>query len=349
MRREVRHLAVLCVLAAAVLAAAWGGLATWLLISLQHDADGVPVWGVLLLALGTLLLAVAGPVIAVRAIADRWSDRLVEPLRALAQRADEFGSGGFVVEAMAELGPEAEVHHPASGIAEIDTVSKILDRNHRSMVRALSAERSFAADASHQLRTPLTSMLMRLEEITTAPTLDEARHEAEIAIGQTERLASVVDDLLHRTRAGHADGGRSVSLDTVINELQQEWQPAFHSSGREVTVSVERGMIVRSSSSAISQILNGLMENALVHGGGQVSLRAHRSGPSAVIEVRDEGPGIRPELARRVFERAVTGGKGTGLGLAVARETAESFGGRLELVQGRPAVFALYVSMAPAG
>jgi len=155
-----------------------------------------------------------------------------------------------------------------------------------------------------------------------------------------------VDDLLHRTRAGHADGGRSVSVDTVLTQLLKEWEPSFVGTGRALTSSIERGMIVRSSASAISQILNTLVENSLAHGAGNVQVRARRSGPSAVIEVTDQGEGIPPELARVIFERGTTTGSGTGLGLAVARETAESFGGRLELISAEPAVFALFVSMA---
>lgn len=107
-------------------------------------------------------------------------------------------------------------------------------------------------------------------------------------------------------------------------------------------------MIVRSSASAISQILNTLVENSLAHGQGDVQVKAHRSGPSAVIEVTDQGPGIPPHLARVIFERGTTTGTGTGLGLSVARETAESFGGRLELTRAEPAIFALYVSMSSA-
>jgi signal transduction histidine kinase len=319
-------------------------------LTLQHERiieGGPPVSALLLgpVAVVVMFLAVAVPVLVARVVAERRAKRLGEGMRQLAQRAEEFGSGGFALEPVTDA--EGHTVPLVSGVEEIDTVSRILDRNSRSLARALSAERSFAADASHQLRTPLAALLMRLEEIAGADDVVLTRHEAEIAISQTERLAGVVDDLLHRTRAGHADGGRSVSLDTVLSAMQQEWEPAFTSAGRTISVTQERGMIVRSSSSAISQILNTLVENALIHGGGAVTVTARRSGPSAVLEVADRGRGIADVLARRVFERAVTGGQGTGLGLAVARETAESFGGRLELVQARPAVFELYVSMAP--
>ncbi len=304
-----------------------------------------PVAGLIAVVLLTLTLSVLVALV----LTARLSAVLVHAMNRLAQRADEFGAGGYT----ADVGGHPTVGDRSeddwdTGVGEVDRVGRLLDRNHQSLARSLSSERSFAADASHQLRTPLAALLMRLDEILHTDDLAEAKTEADVAIGQTERLAGVVDDLLHRTRAGHADGGRSVSLDTVLSGLEAEWAPAFEQVERSIVVSAERAMIVRSSASAISQILNTLVENALQHGAGRVRVSAARSGPSAQIEIDDEGPGIDPELGRSIFDRAVTGGAGTGLGLAVARETAESFGGRLELAETSPAVFVLYVSMAPA-
>lgn len=352
MRTELRVLAVRCALGGAALGLGLTGLVGWGLLWMQQDRTqrglgALPLWVLVLAFVAVAAIVLTVPVLVGRAVADHRARRLTGPLRGLAQRAEEFGSSGFLAESLADT-PAAGGLPLRTGIGEIDTVARILERNHRSLERALSAERSFAADASHQLRTPLAALLLRLEEITTAEEIPTIRHEAEIAIAQTERLAAVVDDLLHRTRAGHADGGRSVSLDTVLTQVQQEWEGVLAGQGRSITVALERGMIVRSSASAISQILDTLVDNSFIHGAGTVSIQARRHGPSAVIEVRDEGPGIPEHLARRVFDRAVTGGAGTGIGLAVARETAESFGGKLELVQGYPVVFALYVSMAPA-
>lgn len=332
--------------AAFALALSWGTSLLLLQVQRQRavqDLPLIPAWVVVFGALCAILLSLAVAWWAAVRIAERTTVRTIQAMRQLTQRAEEYGSGGFALEPLTE---EALVPL-TSGLTEVDNLSRVLDRNHHALMRALTAERSFAADASHQLRTPLAALLLRLEEISESSDLEVVRTEAEIAIGQTERLAGVVDDLLHRTRAGHADGGRSVSLDTVLTGLLTEWQPSFSTAGRALSSSIERGMIVRSSASAISQILNTLVENALVHGGGTVRVVARRSGPSAIIEVIDGGPGIAPQLARTVFERGTTTGTGTGLGLAVARETAESFGGRLELVQAQPTVFALFVSMAP--
>ncbi len=314
----------------------------------QPDSLG-PWWLVVLATVLSAIVSVGVTILLALWLINRAVNTLTLALNDLAQRADDFGAGS--VTADREGGGPATFAEGASGktgVPEIDTVRVIMDRSQNTLARALSSERSFAADASHQLRTPLAALVLRLDEVVHTDDLAVAKHEAEIAIGQTERLASVVDDLLHRTRAGHADGGRSVSLDTVLSGLEQEWTPAFQARGRQIVVRAERAMIVRSSASSISQILNTLVENSLQHGDGLVQISAVRSGPSALLEVRDEGKGMDLALARRIFDRAVTSGPGTGLGLSVARETAESFGGRLELAQARPAVFALYISMSSA-
>lgn len=349
MRHLVRRTALQGAAIGAGTALVTGGLAVGVLLALEESTGGTHSgWAAAAAMVFTLLVTGGVTLLAVSALASRTTATLTQAMSRLTQRADDFGAGGFSLDPVADQPLRHGEDDWQTGVEEVDTVGRILERNHRSLSRALSAERSFAADASHQLRTPLAALLMRLEEIVHTDDLAAAKVEAEVAIGQTERLAGVVDDLLHRTRAGHADGGRSVSLDTVLSGLEQEWTPAFEAAGRSIVVGAERAMIVRSSASAISQILNTLVENALHHGDGQLTVSAVRSGPSAMIEVADQGQGIELELARRIFDRAVTSGRGTGLGLAVARETAESFGGRLELAQASPAVFVLYVSMAPA-
>ena len=102
-------------------------------------------------------------------------------------------------------------------------------------------------------------------------------------------------------------------------------------------------MSVVATDAALSQILGTLVENSLTHGAGTVRIDARHSGPSVVIEVSDEGSGVRPDLAPFVFDRGQST-KSSGLGLGLARDLAEGYGGRLELARLRPVLFALFLS-----
>ncbi len=234
-----------------------------------------------------------------------------------------------------------------SGIDEFDAVAEVMTRRAHDWTKSLAAERDFAADASHQLRTPLTALLMRLEEISYTEDVEVVHEEANIAISQVERLTRVVDDLLGRNR-GAGGPAPAVSLDSIIAALQREWQPAFEQARRSVRVRGERGLFVRSTPVALSQVLSTLLENSLVHGRGTVDVRARRAGPSVIVEVSDEGDGVPAAMAPHIFERSVSSGTGgsTGLGLALARDLAEANGGRLDLVRAQPARFALFLSEA---
>ena len=246
--------------------------------------------------------------------------RLVAPLSALADQAERLGAG------------DSSVAPLATGVPEIDRVSGVLAANSQDMAKSLAAERDFAADASHQLRTPLAALLLRLEEIESTDDPEVVRSEAGIAIDQVARLTGVVDDLMSRAKRRLA-------------ALQREWQPAFAQSRRSMRVHGERDLQVFIARSALSQIISTLIENSLKHGRGTVSVLARRSGPTVVVEVGDDGAGVQPGLARHIFEREVSS-SGTGLGLALARDLAEQNYGRLELLEAAPAVFALFLSDA---
>lgn len=265
-------------------------------------------------------------------VARRQAAKLGQPLTELAVMAEQLG------DTAGNLTPLT------SGIEEVDKISQVLAGSSNDMRRALVAEREFAANASHQLRTPLAALLLRLEEIATTDDPQVVRDEAQVAIAQVERLSGVVDDLLGRPRSG-PQMGEAVSLDSVIAALQQEWQPAFANARRSMRVHGQRGLRVRIRRAALSQILSTLVENSLAHGRGTVSVNARRSGPSVIVEVTDQGPGIPGDLAPRIFERTVSS-TGSGLGLALARDLAEQNYGRLELVRAEPAVFALFLSEA---
>lgn len=269
-------------------------------------------------------------------VADRRAKRLTVPLTELAAAAERLGDGPTRLKPI------------VSGIPEVDRVSAVLTRSAQQVTRSLAAERDFASDASHQLRTPLTALLMRLEEISETDDADVVKEEAGIAIDQVERLTRVVDDLLMRSRRSNEAPPPEVSLDSVIAALQREWQPAYEQARRSVRVHGERGLVVKSTPVALSQVLSTLLENSLVHGRGTVELQARRSGPSVVVEVSDQGDGVPAAIAPHIFERSVSSGRGTstGLGLALARDLAEANGGRLDLVSAQPVRFALFLSEA---
>ncbi len=263
----------------------------------------------------------------------REAARFVEPMQRLTDQAERLGAG------------DARYERIRCGVEEIDRVSDVLARSASQLLASLSSERDFAADASHQLRTPLTALLMRLEEISLTDDLEVAHEEANIAIEQVERLNATVDSLLARSRVHPPSRIEATSLDAVLAGLQREWMPAFEAEQRTIRVAGERSLRIVTTQVALAQILSTLIENSLVHGRGLVRIDARRSGPSVVVEVSDQGPGVTPELAPHIFERSVST-KSTGLGLGLARDLAESHGGRLELVSGYPVVFALFLSAA---
>ncbi|MFF3017813.1 ATP-binding protein [Streptomyces sp. NPDC057939] len=280
------------------------------------------------------LLAVVAAVL----LAVRQANRLASPLTDLAETAERLGSG------------DPRPRHKRYGVPELDRVADVLDASAERIGRMLTAERRLAADASHQLRTPLTALSMRLEEITVTDDLETVREEATIALTQVERLTDVVQRLLTNSRDPRTGSAVPFDLDEVVKQQVEEWRPAYRSAGRAIVRSGRTGMRAVGTPGAVSQVLATLVENALMHGGGTVALRTRVTGNQAVLEVTDEGPGVPPDLGNRIFERAISGRNSTGIGLAVARDLAEADGGRLELLQTQPPVFALFLSTtAPEG
>ncbi|MBT2472606.1 two-component sensor histidine kinase [Streptomyces sp. ISL-66] len=274
------------------------------------------------------LLAVVAAVL----LAVRQANRLASPLTDLAETAERLGSG------------DPRPRHKRYGVPELDRVADVLDSSAERIGRMLTAERRLAADASHQLRTPLTALSMRLEEITVTDDLETVREEATIALTQVERLTDVVQRLLTNSRDPRTGSAVPFDLDEVVKQQLEEWRPAYRSAGRAIVRSGKTGMRAVGTPGAVSQVLATLVENSLMHGGGTVALRTRVIGNQAVLEVTDEGPGVPPDLGNRIFERAISGRNSTGIGLAVARDLAEADGGRLELLQAQPPVFALFLS-----
>ena len=337
MRRVLINTALQAVAITAVLVGlAVAGLLMWPGDPLKSLTDeetfrGTPPTPVVLAVLVLAVLVAAAVSLGVAGwAASRRAEGVAQLLNTLGERAERTGHG------------DPRPVPLGSGIEEIDRLDAALARGAQQGAKRLASERDFAADASHQLRTRLTALLMRLEEIASTDDLGVVEEEASIAIGQVERLSKVVDDLMSRTRS-EVDTSPVVSLDSVLASLQREWQPAFAGVRRSIHVSGERGLGVRATPTALAQILTTLLENSLHHGAGTVEISARRAGPSVVIEVADSGEGVPATMAPHVFERSVSS-SGSGLGLSLARDLAEAAGGRLELVRARPPLFALFLS-----
>jgi signal transduction histidine kinase len=290
-----------------------------------------------LLALGLPLLVVA--------IAGAWvlsgvvARRAARPVEELAEAAGRLGTG--------DPRPVGRRY----GVSELDQVADGLDSAARRVTTLLTADRELAIDASHQLRTPLTALSMRLEEmIASADDPEVVREEGTAALHQAERLADVVTQLLSPARRVAAGSAALISVDKIVLQQITEWAPAFRRAGRKIVLIGESRLQAWVTPGGLAQVIATLLDNALMHGKGTVTIRRTRAERSVVIEVEDEGEGVPAELVSRIFERSVSGRpEGTGLGLALARTMAAADGGRIVLARRRPPVFAVFLPTNPPG
>jgi signal transduction histidine kinase len=261
--------------------------------------------------------------------------RLAEPLRGVADRAARLGAGDF------------RAVPGRHGIPELDRVSDVLDTSAVALADLLQRERALVGDVSHQLRSRLTALQLRLDELAAHPD-PTARSEALAALEQAERLAEVLDDLLEAARAARAAGAEPRDLRETLSAVAEEWRPALRAAGRSLKVRVPDGLLARVTPARIREAVGALLDNAIQHGAGTVSLSARAAETSLLVEVTDAGAGVPEELVPHVFDRGVSVGSSTGLGLALARALVEADGGRLELSRARPPVFTIFLPAARA-
>ncbi|HET7902218.1 MAG TPA: HAMP domain-containing sensor histidine kinase [Candidatus Nanopelagicales bacterium] len=259
-----------------------------------------------------------------------YTKRLVKPLEDFAQQAARMSTG------------DARHLGRRYGVPEIDAVAEVLDYGVIGFNSLLENERRVTSEVSHQLRTPLTALSLRLEEVLAADSLDEVHAEATAALGQVERLSGVIDEVASVNR-GLVGPVVRYSVDGLVDDAVSEWHPAFEAAGRDLRRLGRTGRSIEGVQGMQSQVLATLVENSLAHGGGTTTIRLRVSGSWVVIEVADEGPGVPKAIESEVFERSVSGASSTGLGLALARTLSAADGGRLEMLSARPAVFAMFL------
>ncbi|MGV9374477.1 sensor histidine kinase [Nonomuraea sp. NPDC003707] len=230
-----------------------------------------------------------------------------------------------------DLSRRVDVPDTQDEVAELAaTVNETLER----LEGAVARHRRFVSDASHELRTPITGLLVRLEAGLADP------HEGEwrAAIKDAERLSDIVHDLLLMARldAGVQPEQERIELGKLVEE-----EVARHPCRLPLTMDVEPGLFVRGNRLRLARLLTNLMSNADRYGESRVWISVRGWADQAVVEVLDDGPGIPAEMRDQVFERFTrldhtrsrdTGG--TGLGLPIARDIAKAHGGTLEIGDG---------------
>ncbi|HEX5121565.1 MAG TPA: ATP-binding protein [Pseudonocardiaceae bacterium] len=261
--------------------------------------------------------------------------RLTEPMRHVADRAIRLGAGDFR--------PDGSRY----GVAELDLVADALDTSASALALLVQRERELVGDVSHQLRSRLTALQLRLETLAVAAN-EETAEDATAALDQAERLAQVLDELLAAASAARAAEAQPINLALRLPTMVAEWRELLRAKGRALRLRVPEGLLARATPGRLRESLGVLLDNSLKYGTGTVQVSARRGDGMVLIEVSDAGPGVPDELAAHVFERGVSGGGSTGVGLALARALVDADGGRLELAVLRPPTFALFLPVAKA-
>lgn len=271
-----------------------------------------------------LLLAVLGALVVALSTLVAWhlARRVAVPLEQLTSIARLLGDGDFTVQA------------PRTAIREADMAGQALAATARGLGQVLERERRFTTAVSHQLRTPLTALVLGLEAAQTAG--EGIRREAvATALRRAEQLNESVEELLRLARETHRVDA-AVDAAVVAAKVADRHSAAVSEAGRRMVVRCEPGLApVRVSEAAVAQILGVLLDNALVHGGGEIRLTVADVGAGVAVEVGDDGPGLAAGEDQAIFADRRPGAR-HGIGLPLARSLAEAEGGSLVVRRAGP-------------
>jgi signal transduction histidine kinase len=275
---------------------------------------------------GVLALVAIGAFALILGLALAWflASSLSRPLRNLAATARRLEAG--------DLGARAEV----TGAAEQREVSAAFNDMAERLGVVLAAQREFVADASHQLRTPLTGLRLRIES-ARAKSGPGAAAELEAAEREAERLARLLTSLLTLAREGDRPGeARPVSLARAAERAYERWSAAAEQDGRELELVGDGVATIAASEDDLAILLDNLIENALRYSPTRVAVDWGRDGDEAWLAVLDQGPGLAAGEETRLFDRfargsAGSGRSGTGLGLAIVQTLAHRWRGEASL------------------
>jgi signal transduction histidine kinase len=272
----------------------------------------------ILAAIAAVVLAVA---VALAGALARW---VVGPLSRVDEAAGEVAAGNL------------EVRVPATGPPELRRLAGSFNEMVAKLEALLHSHEQFVADASHQLRTPLTALRLRLENLAHDGE-PRRREELEGALEELERLGALVDGLLTLARADRA-ASAPVELDVAaaIDERVVAWSALAEEQDVRLQAQVDGHPRARMTAGRIEQVLDNLLANALgvAPPGSSIELSVARPDSWVEIRVQDRGPGMSREEIARAFDRfwrAGQGEDGFGLGLAIVERLVNADGGEIEL------------------
>jgi signal transduction histidine kinase len=277
---------------------------------------------VYLAGIATILLAVIVAFVFARSVSD--------PLSKLRKATEELAEGDL--KAFAQPGGPSEVKQLAKSFNEMASrIRGLLDR-----------QRSFSADASHQLRTPLTALRLRLEQavnsVETSP--QTALNHLEEALSETDRLTHLVEQLLQLSRAeGSTLPKSTMDISAFMMERYDEWSYLASERGIVVEQEIENGLVALTSAIAVREIIDNYVDNAFDASSpaGAIWLIAQKIVGGIELTVRDRGKGMTLEQRVNAFERFWRGAgdanrrAGSGLGLAIVAQLAQAGGLSVEL------------------
>ena len=221
-----------------------------------------------------------------------------------------------------------------TGPTETREVATAFNEMTERLGTVLAAQREFVANASHQLRTPLTGLRLRIEA-ARAKEGAAAEAELEAAEREVERLARLLTSLLTLAREGDKPGRSAiVSLSRAAERAHERWAASAESERRELELAGHGEATIEASEEDVAILLDNLIENALRYSPSRVTVDWGRDDGEAWLAVVDEGPGLAPGDEDRLFERFARGnadGGGTGLGLAIVETLARRWRGTATL------------------
>lgn len=279
------------------------------------------------------VLWISGMITLIAASIVAWlvSGRALKPLQDLVETTDEVGRTGDLSR---RLPPNQSRDEVGRLTTSFNAMLGELETAQQRLAQSLEAQRRFVADASHELRSPLTTIRNNAGFLIDRPDATATDREEAVAdiTAEAERMTHLVDDMLTLALAD-ADTPRArapIDLSVLLHEATRRAERL----DLPVTLSAPVPAVVLGDRAALERLVWVLVDNAAKHGDGDIDIELTIADGSAVIEVADDGPGIPPHQLERVFDRFHRGDAsrspaGAGLGLAIAREIALAHGGTI--------------------